>query len=796
MKRKSFKKWFIIFTIILISITIFLFNINKKSYAINSDNVIDPSTWTYVDGLGRTGTTNVNKSDKKRYVGIFYWTWHLELNGAGPFNINEITTAYPDAKNNYNHPIWQQYKTSGYYWWNQPIYGYYMEDDDYVLRKQAELLADAGVDFVVFDCTNGSFTWKSAYENLLKVWLEASKDGVAVPKIAFMLSFSYNEDSSGTSFMNIYNNLYNPSSSNYQKYHELFFNYNGKPLILMADYEKANTEIKNLLTGFEVRKNYPGYFASGVQPNGYWGWLSTYPQAYYKKANGEYEQMSVGVSMNANYTTNKLSAMNGVNVMGRSYAKGNYSYTYKYRNQTINVGSSITGSTAKYANTSLYGRNFQQQWDYALSIDPEIVFVTGWNEWIALRFENWLGTTNAFPDQFNNEYSRDIEPSNSELMDYYYYQLVDNIRRYKGATTQVSQNTPVTIKKLSDWNNEAIISYNHYVGGKIRDSVGFGTTSPITYYNPTFRNDIKKAKVSYDNSYVYFYVETVNKLTPETDDRWMRLLIDTTDSINSTSTENWEEFEYIVNRNNIVNGQLTLERSTGGWNFETIGNIEYVVNDNILQLRIPRSYLGLTNKDISFNFKWCDNNLDNGLSSGNIMTIYIDGDSAPGGRFAFHFSGTADYKVPTIDSDELVSFDSSLEIDENNKYINYLSSNFTVSEFLEKVVVNRFSVTVGVYDKDGEQKGNNDIIATGDKLIIYKNNEKYDEYLLSVLGDINGDGQITVTDVSKLFQYYRKKITMNDIYVVSGNLVCSSEIRLTDVAKLFQYVRGTIDNLR
>lgn len=779
----------ILIIIVFIVVTNFLLGTDtKESYALNSN--IDPSTWTYVDGLGRTGSTNVSKSTKNRYVGIFYWTWHLELNSAGPYNLNDLITSNPSIKNDFYNPIWQDYN-SAYYWWNQPIYGYYKEDDDYVLRKHAELLADAGVDFIVFDCTNGAFTWESAYENLLKVWLEASKDGVNVPKIAFMFPFGYGEDSTAVSFMDIYNNLYNPSSSNYQKYHSLFFDYNGKPLVLMAGYKNANAEIRGILQNFEVRENVGGYFSTGAQPNGSWGWLSTYPQAYYKKANGQPEQISVGVAMNASYTTNRLTAMNGENIMGRSYAKNNYSYSYKYHNQTINVGSSITGSTAKYANTSFYGRNFQQQWDYALSIDPEVVFVTGWNEWIVSRFQNWEGTENAFPDQFNNEYSRDIEPSNSDLLDHYYYQLVDNIRKYKGTSTKPTQNTPVTINTLSDWNNSSILSYDHYVGGKKRNSVGFGLTSPDTYVNTTFRNDIKTAKVSYDNSYVYFYVETANNLTPYTDENWMRLLIDTTDSVNSTSLENWEEYEYIVNRNKATLNTMTLERSIGGWNFETIGTVSYTVSNNVLQLKIPRSYLGLTGNNVSFNFKWCDNNLDYHLEEGNIMTVYIDGDSAPGGRFAFHFSGNASYEPITTN----VTFDSSLNLDEQKKYIKLNNSNINVSNILEKIQINKTNVSIGIYNKNNVQKSNDNILMTGDKLIVYVDGVKKEEYLISVLGDVNGDGKITVTDVTKLFQYYRKKITMDDIYVVSGDVMSDSSVKLTDVTKLFQFVRGKISNL-
>ena len=791
MDKSKFKFLLPLLIITLLVMSILLISEKKETFAINDS--IDPSTWVYVDGLGRTGATNVSKSSKDRYVGVFYWTWHYELNGPGPYNLNNIIAQNPSAKNDYNSPVWQQYNVgaNGYYWWNEPIFGYYRENDDFVLRKHAELLADAGVDFIVFDCTNGPFTWESAYENLLRVWLKASKDGVNVPKIAFMLPFGYTESGTAVQFINIYNNLYNPNSVNYQLYHDLFFYYNGKPLILMNEKEKANSEVSLLLKKFEVRENFPTYFTSGAKENGSWGWLSTYPQAYYKKANGAIEQTTVGVSMNANYNTNKLAAMNGDYIMGRSYAKGNYSYSYKYRNQTINVGSSITGNTAKYDNTSFYGRNFQQQWDFAISMDPEVVFVTGWNEWLVSRIENWQGTSNAFPDQFNNEYSRDIEPSNSELLDHYYYQLVDNIRRYKGTTTQQSQDTPITINKLSDWDNSSIISYNHYVGGLKRNIVGFGTTEPITYINDTFRNDIETAKVSYDNSYIYFYVKTADTLTPATDDQWMRLLIDTTNSVTSTSTENWEEYEYIVNRENNTGTKLTLEKSTGDWNFVTVGTVDYKVSDNILEIKIPRSYLGLTSEDISFNFKWCDNN----LHDGNIMTVYISGDSAPGGRFAFHFSGTAKYSEPTPETNK-ITFDSSLDINETNKQINFINEDTKVSSVLGKVQVSGTNITVGIYDKNSTKKGDNDIIATGDKLIIYINNEKNIEYVISVLGDINGDGNLTIADVSKLFQYYRKKITMDDIYIYSGDIINDTEIKLTDIAKLFQYIRGKISSLR
>jgi hypothetical protein len=601
---------------------------------------VNTSTYYAIDGLGREMPASYNKSSNHyRAVGVFYWPWHLELNKGRVINVNNVNKDNPSRKNDYN--WWTQNYNTVLYWWNEPIYGYYLENDDYVLRKQAELLADAGVDFIVFDCTNGTYTWKSGYENLLKVWKSLQNQGVNVPKIAFMLQFDYSNNTY-ISFMDIYNNLYKPGTINYNNYNQLFYNYNGKPLILL-NADNAPSDMKSLLQNFEVRKVESTYFVSGAQSNGTWGWLSSYPQAYYKKVNGGVEQISVGVAQNANYTNNTLTAMNGNNVMGRSYAKDNYSYSYTYKNKTITVGNNISGSTAKSTNTSLYGRNFQQQWDYALKTDPEIVFVTGWNEWVMYRFEDLWGIKNAFPDEFNDEYSRDIEPSKGELKDYYYYQLVENIRKYKGVTKTTFNNKPVTINSTSDWNNSNITTYDHYTGGNNRNVYGFGVHNAIRNSNITFRNDIKKAKVSYDSSNIYFYVETVNNLTSYNSDKWMRLLIDVKSSITSSDTDNWEEYEYILNRVTGTSSKLIIEKSNGGWNFTKVGEVSYKVNGKTLEITIPRELIGQTNKNINFNFKWCDNN----LSNGDIMTVYTDGDSAPGARFSLHFEGISAYVKET-----------------------------------------------------------------------------------------------------------------------------------------------------
>ena len=60
----------------------------------------------------------------------------------------------------------------------------------------------------------------------------------------------------------------------------------------------------------------------------------------------------------------------------------------------------------------------------------------------------------------------------------------------------------------------------------------------------------------------------------------------------------------------------------------------YIVNNNKLEIKIDRKKLNLNDKPVNIEFKWNDNMQENG----NIMDFYINGDTAPGGRFNFVYT--------------------------------------------------------------------------------------------------------------------------------------------------------------
>lgn len=595
-------------------------NVNENTYG-----DVNPDTWVATDGLGRTLPTyeEAGEKNQEKFVGLFYWTWHYHHSQNRPArNVTEMLSKDPGAVRDFDNPVWTDDGDGIPHYWNEPLFGYYTNVDEYVVRKHAEMIADAGVDVIIFDCTNGTEVWEDGYETLFKIFEEARVEGVNVPQVAFMLPFNAGEDPN-TSLHNLYNNIYSKG-----RYKDLWFFWDGKPFIMAdsAALDSEKTDEKEILDFFTFRRNEPGYFTDdNYMSEENWGWCSDYPQTKYGKTLfGGTEQMCVSVAQNA--ADGELVAMNsGGNVQGRSFTHGDYSYTYQKGEEIVTVDSSVE-------NSLLYGLNFQQQWDYAIECDPEFIFVTGWNEWLAGRWREWQGTENAFPDQFSDEYSRDIEPAKGILKDHYYYQLVANVRRFKGmdkpSLTAKSGTTIDILGEDSQWDN-ITNSYNHYINSTRKRNAD--SWQGVHYESDTMRNDFKNVKVTYDTDNVYFRIETVDDITPYTDQAWMRLFIDT-DSTGKVSS--WEGFEYVINRENATESQVVIEKSKGGWSFEKTGVGEYVVNKNIMYLQIPLSALGLEgSENVSFNFKLSDNM----QTDGDILDFYQNGDVAPGGRFMFEF---------------------------------------------------------------------------------------------------------------------------------------------------------------
>lgn len=125
------------------------------------------SSFPATDSLGRKLPTSeeVGAPREDRFVAMFYFMWHYQhLNEQGDvYDISNILAEHPEAINNANHPAWGP--LHHYHHFAEPLFGYYRSTDEWVFRKHAEMLADAGVDAIIFDTSNGP-TYKESYEAL------------------------------------------------------------------------------------------------------------------------------------------------------------------------------------------------------------------------------------------------------------------------------------------------------------------------------------------------------------------------------------------------------------------------------------------------------------------------------------------------------------------------------------------------------------------------------------------------------------------------------------------------------
>ena len=505
----------------------------------------------------------------------------------------------------YKRQVWDR-GGSNTHFWGEPLFGYYRTTDPYVLRKHAEMLADAGVDVVFFDCTNAPFLWDESYNALMKTWDQARKDGVKVPKISFLLPFGPS-DASYDMIKRLYNDVYKV-----RKYQNLWFTWQGKPMLMgyNDNIPTNNAEDREMKNFFTFRPGQADY-VNGPSNNTQWGWLEIYPQNKYAYN----EEVAVGVAQNtcaSNYY--HASAFNIPGTLGRSYTGKNKSWDTR-------------------PDSYLYGANFQEQWDRGIQLDPYLIFVTGWNEYIAGKWDTgWQGDPFSFVDQYNWNCSRDIEPNAGwgDKGDVYYLQLVDNVRKFKGMYRQEKASAPKTIRigRADGWDDVAPYFASYKGNTMHRDHYGY---CDRYYTNNTGRNDIVGAKVARDADNVYFYVETADKLTPATDRNWMMLFID----VDRDKTTGWNGYDLIVNRTSPHGKKAVIEKNVGGrWEWEAVGESKFAVNGNKLELAIAKQLMNLTGDDVDIEFKWNDNMQENG----NIMDFYVNGDTAPGGRFNYVYT--------------------------------------------------------------------------------------------------------------------------------------------------------------
>ncbi|MDX9749050.1 MAG: PA14 domain-containing protein [Paludibacter sp.] len=662
-----------------------LHEVNVKS--IYKDNVFNPAdtvifespyrdlysdTWVATDGLGRKMPLHDDlleeKSDKRRIAGIFYITWHSEDRYSmypKPYSadVTKILSTDPSARLDGDHPIWGS-APQGYHW-AEPEMGYFLSQDEWVIRKDMALLTNAGVDMIILDVTNAVQYWDE-WETLLSTMVKMKAEGNKVPQFCF---WAFNGPVI-TVVQNLYNYFYKQ-----ERYKDLWFYWDGKPLLLY-NTTPAKDATGNIWTN--VNPNYdPDAVTNPNHPN--YGnpdytteFLTDYTQevkdffstrsmwwGYYQWNGKRYIGTEGNWSFGYDLSDSRVKDMNPADLVSPLNGIKEQAAVTPAQHPTSFVGKSWSRATGQpdlddydlpkptyvpwlgktVENPEGYGIYFQERWDEALASDPDFLYLNDWNEWTAGKYKDEkVGTflrrssNFFFVDQYNSEFNRAIHPMKGGYSDNYYMQMVQNLRKYKGVRQVLPQTASANIvidNNYTDWQS-ITTEFRDAIGDtRHRSHNGYGG---LKYTNTTGRNDIMSSKVGFDDTNIYFYVKTVRDITPHTDPNWMLLFID----LDRNTGTGWEGYDVVVNLGVSSVTQTSLKRWNGQqWGDAVSCHLAYQGTE--MEIAISRAALGITSGIPQFHFKWADNP----QHLNDVSAFFTDGEAAPDRRFKYNFSSSA-----------------------------------------------------------------------------------------------------------------------------------------------------------
>ncbi len=573
--------------------------------------------WQAIDDLGRKTVASKDAPDlrENKTVGLFYFLWmdpttiipqdkkNRAEGDVGPYDLNKIIETVDPAPTQKDELLGSNGEM---HFWGEPLFGYYDSRDPWVVRRHIQLIADAGVDVLIFDTTN-AVTYPHVYLPLCDLLLKMKSEGANVPQVTFMTNTRVD-----LCVPQLWEDFYSK-----EKYKPLFFQWEGKPFIL-ANPDEVQDAFKDKFTFRSA------YWPTNGNKNTHneWQWVAGYPQNYsWSKDENTPEEVNVSTSQNLSRDANCDPVWMSMNTArGRSFVYG----------------------AEKQQDDPDLGLNFAQQWSRAYELDPPFVMVTGWNEWIAGRWyvpyrdpeTKKVENIYAFVDQYNYEYSRDVEPNrSSKRVDAYYLQMVDGIRKYKGASklTQRAPRMTIDINAGTEQWVDVQPTLRDYVNETApRDFTGVGGAY---YKNDSGRNDIAVVKTARDADNVYIYIETREPIAKDALNGLCVML-----DADSDLATGWRGGDVVVGREYREDGNASVEtyaapadNDSQAWNTDAkTFDARWALDGNKLQLALPLALFQAGDGLNAATFKVLDN-----VPMESFADLYDQGDVAPESAFFY-----------------------------------------------------------------------------------------------------------------------------------------------------------------
>ncbi len=360
-----------------------IFNEGKVAYEKQPDGT--------VTAVPRDGhTIGLDITDKKDIVGICYSVWFDYILGSGTepvknwHNITEVL----EGKQNWG-------PSPAFHYWAKPAQGYYRSSDVNAIRNNMTMIYQAGVDFIILDHTNLNNGYldnadlkKRMIDDpmtaLFDTIMNMRAEGLGTPYVVVWCG-----DNDGRLYRYLYDAYYNQD-----KWQDCFVYWDGLPLLLTTHTSPDRFPLKNEKI-YTVRSM--------------WG---------------------LSVDFNAGQWSYLNPAINGCVTYGSDGTPEHIGVTTASQKNYMAMGTADSMRPGDAVSRNK-GKTWYIQWYYAFKIRPKIVTLAWWNEWTAQRLDIGGGRY-AFTDNFNTEYSRDIEPMEGGHGDRYYKWLVGYVSAYKG----------------------------------------------------------------------------------------------------------------------------------------------------------------------------------------------------------------------------------------------------------------------------------------------------------------------------------------------------------------------------
>lgn len=587
---------------------------------------IDYSSWTATDDLGRTVADNsvAGAPKAQRDVGLFYFLCWVGAGGV----VQDNTKMYVDGG---IQGVKDFFKTKGgEAYWAEPYFGYYRNTDTWVYRKHAYMLESAGVDFIFLDVSNAE-VFITGHMALFDTWLEMRREGIDTPQICFFCGD--NPDTFISNMKTLLTTVY--STENWSKYQELFYCWEGKPLVFGNTSKLSGVFRAQIEKKFTTRGNW-----AWCDKDGYWSWMQEYRHG---------SDMKRIVLVNGGWGRDKSGKLESLAVSLGYHATSSKGRSFVNQKQANNGQNDYEFSSIARA---AQGLSFADQFASAQVLiqqkvpadDPFVLLITGWNEWIAgcTRLDKEQSFCNGtadflYVDNFNAEFSRDAEPMRNYngygFGDNYYYQMVDYIRQFKGISPApvADHQTSINLLQLSEWEAIQTQYQDSIMDVELRNSICYDAN--YRYINHTGRNDFDTCKVSQDDHYLYFLARCTNDIIIDNGSTWMNLFLNT----DHDASTGWDGYDYVLNRDRdsfVVSVEKLTVAEDRSLTKELVGGAYYYLKGNQMVIQLAKDVIGGKDLMSDFTFKWADNSVDlDGLADP--MGFMDLGDAAPDDRYSF-----------------------------------------------------------------------------------------------------------------------------------------------------------------